>query len=216
MQIYPFTFFIHLNMETRTITNSTGADVQLTTFFGPNDWATSNNQDILDAIWDHPSSLNKPFYLVPPSIINVNADVQIRIKECVDAVETLTLTAAWENISKKIFAQICQNFINNPAAIIQSIHQVSYDSSTPNKKIVLSVSQYFNAIQRLTNFLPKSSSWLIGMTQHFLSHLLVNICDQIKGQGRHYHPANASRALFSQISALQTAFSAATLAELNL
>jgi hypothetical protein len=68
-------------METQTITNSIWPDVQLTTFFGPANWATSNNQDITDAIWDHPRSLNKPFYLVPPSIINANADAQIRIKE---------------------------------------------------------------------------------------------------------------------------------------
>jgi hypothetical protein len=61
--------------------------------------------------------------------------VQIQIKECDDALETLTLTAAWEDISKKIFAQICPNFVDDPAAIIQSIHQVSYNLSTPDKKI---------------------------------------------------------------------------------
>jgi hypothetical protein len=161
--------------------------------------------------------LRQPFYLIPPSIIDANADAEIRIKECVDALETLTLVAAWDDISKKIFAQICPNFVDDPAAIIQSIHQVSYDTATPDKKIVLSVSQYFNAIQRLTNFLPKSNSWSIDVTQHFLSHLVIDIRDQMKGQGHTYDPpATSSRAPFAQISALQAAFSAAILSETNL
>jgi hypothetical protein len=182
-QLYPFTFFVRLHMEARTITNSVGGDVQLTTFYGPHDWATSNDQAILNAIWDHPRSLKKPFYLLPPSIVDANVDAQIRIKECIDALETLTLTAAWDDISKKIFAQICPNFVDDPAAIIQGIHQVSYDSATPDKKIILSVSQYFNAIQRLTNFLIKSSDWSINVTQPFLSHLIVDVRNQMKGQG---------------------------------
>jgi hypothetical protein len=196
--------------------NSTGADVPSTTFFGPNDWATSNGQTVLDAIWDHPKSLNKPFFLIPPSIINANANAQICIKECVDTLETLILSAAREDISKKIFVQIFPNFVDDPAAIIQSIHQVSYDSTLPDKKIILSVLQYFNAIQCLTSFLDKSSSWSINMTQHFLLHLLVDILDQMKGQGHQYNPDTNSCAPFAQILALQTAFSAATLAKLNL
>jgi hypothetical protein len=35
-------------METRTVQNSQGGDLQLTTFFGPHDWATSNDQTTLD------------------------------------------------------------------------------------------------------------------------------------------------------------------------
>jgi uncharacterized Zn finger protein (UPF0148 family) len=215
-QPYPFTYYVRLPVETRTVQNSTGADVQLTTFFGEHDWATSNDQDVLDAIWDHPRSLQKPFFLIPPQILDPNADAEIKIKECVDSLENLTLVAAWEDISKKIFNQICPNFVDDPAAIIQSIHQLSYDSSAPDKKIILSVSQYFNAIQRLTSFLPKNMEWSIDVTQHFLSHLVVDVRDQMKGQGHQYDPATASRAPFAQISALQTAFSAAILAETNL
>jgi hypothetical protein len=76
-QPYPFTFFVRLEMKTRTISNSTGTDAQFTTFFGPHDWATFNDQAVLDAIWDHPRSLRKPFYLIPSTIIDANADVQI-------------------------------------------------------------------------------------------------------------------------------------------
>jgi hypothetical protein len=47
--------------------------------------------------------LNKPFYLIPPSIIDANANAQIQIKECIDALETHTLTAAWEDIFLKRF-----------------------------------------------------------------------------------------------------------------
>jgi hypothetical protein len=130
-------------METQTVTNSQGGDIPLTTFFGPHDWATSNDQATLDYIWDHPRSLRKPFYLIPPSIIDANADAQIQIKQCVSALEELALIAAWDDISKKIFAQICPNFVEDPAAIIQSIHQVSYDSNTPDTKITLTVTQYF-------------------------------------------------------------------------
>jgi hypothetical protein len=150
--------------------------------------------------------LDQTFFLIPPSIVDANADAQIRIKECVDALETLTLSAAWEDIAKNIFAQICPNFIDDPAAISQSIQQVSYDTTIPDKQIVLSVLQYFNAIQQLTSFLDKSSAWSIDVTQHFLLHLLVDIHDQMKGQGHQYDPATASRALFAQISALKSAF----------
>jgi hypothetical protein len=73
-QPYPFTFFVCLHMETRTIMNSTGADIQLTTFFKPHNWDTSKNPMVLDAIWDHPRSLRKPFYLIPPIIVDANAD----------------------------------------------------------------------------------------------------------------------------------------------
>jgi hypothetical protein len=215
-QLYPFTFFVRLHMENRTVTNSAGGDTPLRTFFGPNDWATSIDQGILDAIWDHPRSLKKPFNLIPPSIVDPNADAQIRIKECVDTLENLTLTAAWEDIAKKIFAQICPNFVEDPAAIIQGIHQVSYDSATPDQKIILSVTQYFNAIQRLTSFLPKNRDWSIDVTQHFLSHLVIDVRDQMKGQGHIYDPATATRAPFAQISTLQLAFSSAILAETNL
>jgi hypothetical protein len=41
-------------------------------------------------------------------------------------------------------------------AIIPSIHQISYVYVTLKKEITLSISQYFNAIQRLTSFLPKT------------------------------------------------------------
>jgi hypothetical protein len=79
-QPYPFTFFVCLEMEMRTVLNSNGTDIQLTTFFGPHDWANSNDQMVLNPIWDHPRSLRKPFYLIPPTIIDANADVQIQIK----------------------------------------------------------------------------------------------------------------------------------------
>jgi hypothetical protein len=72
-------------METGIINNSTGVESSLTTFFGDDDWATSADQEILDAIWDHPRSLNKPFNLIPPSIVDVNAEAQIQIKQWVDS-----------------------------------------------------------------------------------------------------------------------------------
>jgi hypothetical protein len=45
---------------------------------------------------------------------------------------------------------------------------------------------------------------------------LINIRDQMKGQGHVYDPSTASCAPFAQISALQSAYSSATLAEVNL
>ncbi len=68
----------------------------------------------------------------------------------------------------------------------------------------------------MTNLLPKSEAWAIDVTQRFLSHLVVDVRDQMKGQGHTYDSSQASRAPFAQISALQGAFSAAVLAELNL
>jgi hypothetical protein len=66
---------------------------------------------------------------------------------------------------------------------------------------------YINAMQCLTSFLPKSSDWSIDVPQHFLSHLIIDVRDQMKGQGHTYDPAAASRAPFNQILALQTTFS---------
>jgi hypothetical protein len=58
---------------------------------------------ILDAIWDHHRSfLSIPFNLVPASVLDANANAQIPIKECVNASETLTLTTAREDISKRM------------------------------------------------------------------------------------------------------------------
>jgi hypothetical protein len=59
-QAYPFTFFIRLHQQNLEVTNSTNAIVQLNSFHGPSDWATSPDQAIINVVWDNPSSLKKP------------------------------------------------------------------------------------------------------------------------------------------------------------
>jgi hypothetical protein len=80
-QPYPFTYYVRLPVETHTVQNSTGADVQQTSFFRQCDWAMLNDQAVLDDIWYHPRSLKKPFFLIPPKIQDPNADAEIKIKE---------------------------------------------------------------------------------------------------------------------------------------
>jgi hypothetical protein len=109
----------------------------------------------------------------------------------------------------KLCQQYCCHYPEYPSSVLQFF-------DTWDKKIIRSVSQYFNAIQCLTNFLPECSSWLINVAQHFFDHLLVNIHDQMKGQGHNYDQGTVPRAPFAQISALQNAFSATILAEMNL
>ena len=50
VQIYPYTFFVRLKSEEKTVQNSVGTDKLLRTFFGPDDWAQSNDVSIIDSV----------------------------------------------------------------------------------------------------------------------------------------------------------------------
>jgi prophage DNA circulation protein len=111
----------------------------------------STDQSIIDAVWDHPKSYRKPFTLKPPEITDTNADAVIESTSLI--LDKIAQEFAWSTITAKVYIQLCPNVVENPAAVIQSIHQVTKDSE--GAPITLSVEAYFNSVQRMTNFLPK-------------------------------------------------------------
>jgi hypothetical protein len=125
LRIMPFTYFVTLPMETFTVQNSLGTDVELYTFHWPFDWATSNNQDIADAILKSPSAFGGPFNLKPPVIDNRNPVVVVSTK---NKLHSAAKEAAFESILPKIFEQICPGADNDPIKIITALQQSSIDN----------------------------------------------------------------------------------------
>ena len=213
-QPYPFSFFIRLEQEQRTVQNTTGGDIVLTTFYGQDDWAHTTDQAVIDSIWNSPQSLNKPFNLVPPAIDDSNADAIIEFAKAQLVYENLALEAAWPFISKSIFDQVCPNAIDDPSSVIQQIRQTTTDSE--GNTTLLTVNQYFKTIQSMTNFLPKTGTWSIDIVNHFINHLIDNVRHQMQSQNFTYNPSTAGKDPFTQITNLQKAYAAACVAETQL
>jgi hypothetical protein len=167
--IYPFSYFVCLYNEQAVVPNSTGNELSLNTFHGDDNWATAWDQATLDArIWNHPRSLTYPFVLIPPKIDNIHADAIV--KSSSSGLERLALEAAWSTITTtKIFQQVCPNITQDPAAVIQNIHQSSQIDGVAKE---FTTEEFFNVIQRMTGFFPHSDDmpWPIDVTQHFLTH----------------------------------------------
>jgi hypothetical protein len=199
-------------MENLTVTNSTGGDIQLNTFHGASNWHEIADQELLDTIWTHSKSYRKPFILKPPTIDDVNADAVIESN--ISILDHISLEAAWTTITVQIYNQICPTVTSDPAAIIQNIHQVTKDKEGNEK--VLSVQEYFYAVQQMTNFLPKHENWILDVTQHFNTHLIERIRLQMHATGYLYNSATANRDGYSQMMYLQSAFAKATSAENNI
>jgi hypothetical protein len=117
----------------------------------------------------------------------------------------------WTHIVGQIYQQLCPNVVADPATVIQDIHQATTDAN--GEKVILKVEAYFNAIQRMTNFLPKADTWTIDVVQHFITHLIDDVRQQLSTTGYHYDPTTASRQPYEQITNLQRAFAAASSAE---
>jgi hypothetical protein len=139
-QLYPFTLLLCLNMENRVVHKSTGNEVNLYTFHCPAIWATTLDQAVLDEIWDNPRSLRQPFWLAPSDIADINSDTRIQVKMCILRLEMLALDATWTVITKRVFDQLCPNFIEDPAIVIQSIHHESRGNG--DIMVALTVEQY--------------------------------------------------------------------------
>lgn len=208
----PFSYFVRLPMENLTVLNSTGVELQLNTFHGASNWNDIEDQELLDLIWTHPKSYRKPFILKPPTIDDINADAIIESN--ISILDHISLEAAWTTITDKIYNQICPTVTSDPAAIIQNIHQVTKDKDGNEK--VLSVQEYFYAVQQMTNFLPKNQNWILDVTQHFNTHLIERIRLQMHATGYLYNSATANRDGYSQMMYLQAAFAKATSAENNI
>jgi hypothetical protein len=65
----------------------------------------------------------------------------------------------------------------------------------------------------MTNFLPKAESRTIDVVQHFITHLIDDVRQQLSATGYHYDPTTASRQPYEQITNLQRAYAAASSAE---
>jgi hypothetical protein len=206
--VFPFSFFIRLENQTIEVMNSAGNAVQLNTFHAPANWYEGNQVE-LDAIWDNPGSVGKPFMLKSPDINDIHADATIEVSNSL--IEKIVLEAAWTHIVGQIYQQLCPNVVADPATVIQDIHQATTDDN--GEKVILKVEAYFNAIQHMTNFLPKAETWTIDVVQHFITHLIDNVRQQLSATGYHYDPTTASRQPYEQITNLQRAFAAASSAE---
>jgi hypothetical protein len=148
--------------------------VQLNTFHAPDNWY-EGSQTELDAIWDNPQSVGKPSMLKSPDINDIHADATIEVSTSL--IEKIALEAAWSHIVGQIYQQLCPNIVADLATVIQDIHQATSDDN--GEKVILKVEAYFNAIQRMTNFLPKAETWTIDVVQHFIRHLIDDVRQQL-------------------------------------
>jgi hypothetical protein len=196
----PLSYFIRLPTETRIVLNNQGNDANLNTFHGADGWHSTADQAIVDAIWDHPKSYRKPFTLKPPEISDVNAVAELESTN--GLLDKIAQEAAWPTITSKVFTQLCLNVVEDPAAVIQSIHQVTKD--TQGDTVTLTVKSYFTFVQRMTSFLPKDAGdWSINVTQHFQSHLREDIRSEMKSNSYMYNAALALKDPYSQLMNLQ-------------
>jgi hypothetical protein len=76
--VYPFSYFIRLPTEMRVALNNQGNKTNLNTFHGADNWHSTTDQAIVDDVWDHAKSYQKPFTLQPPKIFEVNADAELK------------------------------------------------------------------------------------------------------------------------------------------
>lgn len=215
--IHPFTFFVRLNTETRIVKNDQNADVTLTTFFGPDDWATSNDQSVINSVLKNPKALHKPFDIEAPSITtDKQADAIINTDSCVRRLENLALSACWNEITKRVFDQVCPNIQNDPVSVIQECHQSGTDSK--GNKFELTVEEYFKAKNRLLDFLPKIGQWPLDVVQDFITHLKPEIREDLNSPKStfRYNAMTASKEAHDQMMNLQLAYSAALAIEKTL
>jgi hypothetical protein len=118
----PYSFFIRLHTETITVQNSTGNDIVFNTFHGDSNWNLSDDQSVVDAVFNHARSYGKPFMSKPPTIaLDVHADAVL--EDWTSTLEDIALEASWPTIITKVFTQLCPNIIEDPISAIQNIRQ---------------------------------------------------------------------------------------------
>jgi hypothetical protein len=147
-----------LESQSIEVLNSMGNPVQLNTFHAPDDWF-NGTQEELDTIWNNPRNVGKPFMLKSPDINDIHADAMIEITS--HLVDKIALEASWTHIVDQIYQQLCPNVVADPSTVIQDIHQAMTDNK--GEKVILKVEEYFNAIQRMKNCLPKTETWTIDV-----------------------------------------------------
>jgi hypothetical protein len=207
---HPFTYFVRLPNEDRTVTNSTGGELQLSTFHGPDDWSRSvTDQSAMNDILESPQAYDGPFTLTPPAITDLLSAAVIQSTDL--DLRQIALSASWPSITKSVFKQLCPNLDRDPIAVIQSIHQVTKDAQ--RQEVHQTVQQYFTSLQNMANFLPTDIDWAIDITQHFWTHLKDHVRVQMQSDRFVHNSAGSRRDPFNQLMNLQAAFAAATIAE---
>eukprot|EP00957_Ditylum_brightwellii_P187878 14305294-Ditylum_brightwellii.AAC.2 len=69
---------------------------------------------------------------------------------------------------------------------------------------------------QMTNFLPRKENWGLHVNQHFITHLILEVKQQMMADKFVYDSTRAARDPFTQITNLQTAYAAAVMAECSL
>ncbi len=207
----PFSYFIDLgDIETRTVQNSRGDDVDLTTSFVRDDWAHSNQANF-QVVLRRPGAVGQPCTLNPPMIeADSHSEVTVDTSKLEIKLEELSLEAAWEVICKTVLKQICPTVIHDPATTLTNVRQTSTDKN--GETVTMEVAEYYNNIMAFTDFFPNTGNWPIDVVSHFITHLDQDIRLQTQKDFR-YNPTTASMDAFSQTQNLLLALEHASKAE---
>jgi hypothetical protein len=161
---HPFTFFVRLPNETRTVLSSVGNEVQLHMFHAQDDWDTSiQDQGTMDTrIMKSPQAFGSPFTLLSPPTISTDILSAAAIQSTDPDLWKIALAAAWPSVCRAIVKQLCPNLEGDPVSVIHNIHQVTKDEKGQEIHHQ-SVAQYFTSLQNMANFLPKNQDWEIDI-----------------------------------------------------
>lgn len=145
---HPFSFYIDLLIQSRTVQNESNRNVEITTFVRAADWL-HENQVQFDNVFNHVRSSKKPFNLKKPEF---DGDANIDIQSSMNAVEEISLKASWEEATRSIYREICPVSVSDPITALQNICQTVTNPDT-GEIISSSVMDYYNAIKQVSEFL---------------------------------------------------------------
>jgi hypothetical protein len=113
-----FTYFVCLSKEDHTVINSTGVELQLSRFHGPDDWSRSvTDQSAMNNILKSPQAYGGPFTLTPPAITDLLAAVVIQSTKL--DLHQIALSVSWPSITKSVLKQLCPN-LDRPTLTISN------------------------------------------------------------------------------------------------
>lgn len=155
------------------------------TFVRQADWATSKTKESIEENWEHAAANPAPF--------------GNRLE-----------TAAAETIKKKIFSNLCPNYIDDPTTAIIKIKQVYKDPVDSSKTITSTVSEYHSKLLQLMEQKGTKDKFTMDVVQHFYQNLAPKIKDKVKVNGYKGDTIVNSRKPYEQFNALNELFERAT------
>ena len=120
-----------------------------------------------------------PFDLSESSIKDKASDAEINPASPKNRLENIIYQAAEKDIKKHIFP----TYVDDPAAAVLKIKQVTVDEIDSSKTITLSVSQYHDRILSLMELLGASKDYSIDVAQHFYQNLSHKMKEKVKLNG---------------------------------